>query len=140
MEVVWGVVLVVLGLMAWGGQTISLVDPTRAARWNLTEAEETVEPAYWADIRGETLWDFYTLWTLPVAGILLILDAASWTTFGLVGGGVYVYFAGRGILTRLELHRRGFRIGDPAKFRLGLVMLGVWGLAGLITVVAAILW
>ena len=46
MEVVWGVVLVVLGLMAWGGQTISLVDPTRAARWNLTEAEETVEPAY----------------------------------------------------------------------------------------------
>ena len=98
-----------------------------------------MELAYRADIRGEALWDFYTLWT-SVAGILLILDAASWTSFGLVGGGVYIYFAGRGILTRLELNRRGFRIGDPANVRLGLVMLGVWGLAGLITVVAAISW
>jgi hypothetical protein len=140
MEVIWGSVLVVLGLLAWGGQSISLMDPTRAARWNLTEAEEKVEPAYWADIRGEALWDFYTLWTLPVAGILLILDAASWTSFGLVGGGVYVYFAGRGILTRLELQRRGFRIGDPANVRLGLVMLGVWGLVGLTTVIAALVW
>ncbi len=129
-----------LGLAAWGGQTISLVDPARAARWNLTEAEETVEPAYWADIRGEALWDFFTLWTMPVAGILFILDMASRTSFGLVGGGVYRYFAGRGILTRLGLQRRGFRIGDPADVRLGLVMLGVWGLVGMITVIAALVW
>jgi len=140
MEVAWGIVLIVLGLVAWGGQTVSLVDPKTAARWNLTEAEETVEPAYWADIRGEALWDFCTLWTVPVAGTLLIWDVASWTSFGLVGGGVYIYFAGRGILTRLELQRRGFRIGDPANVRLGLVMLGVWGLVGLITVIAALVW
>lgn len=140
MEVAWGIVIVVLGLVAWGGQTISWLAPEAAVRWSLTEAEATVEPVYWADIRGEALWDLSTLWTLPVAGILLLLDIDAWSSFGLVGGGIYLYFAGRGILTRLELRRRGFRIGDPANVRLGLVMLGVWGVVGLITVIAALVW
>lgn len=140
MEVAWGIVIVVLGLVAWGGQTISWLAPEAAVRWSLTEAEATVEPVYWADIRGEALWDLSTLWTLPVAGILLLLDIEAWSSFGLVGGGIYLYFAGRGILTRLELRRRGFRIGDPANVRLGLVMLGVWGVVGLITVIAALVW
>ncbi len=140
MEFAWGLVILVLGLVAWGGQTISWFAPQAAARWNLTEAEETVEPVFWADVRGEALWDFFTLWTLPVAGILLILDAPAWASFGLVGGGIYIYFAGRGILARLEMQRREFRIGDAANVRLGLVMLGVWGVAGLITVIAALVW
>ena len=84
------------------------------------------------------LMDLISLWALPLAGLLLIAGQDAWAYLGLVGGGVYVYFGGRGILTRLELQRRGFRIGDPGDVRLGLVMLGVWGLAGLITIVAAI--
>jgi len=50
---------------------------------------------------------------------------------------MYVYFAGRGIVTRLELRRRGFRIGEASSVRLGLVMLGIWGIAGLVTAAAA---
>lgn len=138
MYVAWGIVIIVLGLVAWGGQTITLVAPGTAARWNLAEAEDTVEPVYWADIRGEALWDVCTLWTMLAAGILLVLELPAWTYFGLVGGGIYIYFAGRGLLTRLELKRRGFRIGDPANVRLGMVMLGVWGTAGVITVIAAL--
>ena len=64
-----------------------------------------------ADIRGEALRDLLTLWTLLVAGILMIFDAAAWPYFGLVGGGVYACFGGKGIVTRLEMQRRGFRIG-----------------------------
>ena len=51
---------------------------------------------------------------------------------------MYVYFGGRGILTRLEMQRRGFRIGAAGNVRIGLVMLGVWGVAGAITIAAAI--
>lgn len=138
MDIVWSVVLVALGLLAWIGQALARFAPRSAERLNLVEKRETVEPAYWADIRGEALWDFLTLWTLVAAGVLLLLDHAAWSYFGLVGGGVYVYFAGRGILTRLELRRQGFRIGDPVNVRLGLVMLAVWGLLGLITIVAAV--
>lgn len=138
MEFVWGLVVVVLGLLAWGGQTVSWLVPSTAARLNLTESEDTVEPVFWADIRGEALWDSLTLWTLVVAGVLLLLDNEAWVYFGLFGGGAYVYFAGRGIVTRLKMIRSGFRVGDPKNVRLGLVMLGVWGIVGLVTAVVAI--
>ena len=137
MEVAWGVVLIVLGLLAWGGQTLSWFAPNAAEKLSLVETEETVEPVFWADIRGESLWDFLTLWTLVVAGGLLLLDHQAWPYFGLIGGSIYVYFGGRGIFTRLEMRRRGFRVGESSNVRLGLIMLAVWGVIGIITIVTA---
>ena len=138
MKVVWGIVVVVLSLLAWGGQTMAWLAPATAVKLTLMEAEADVEPAYWADIRGEARWDFLTLWTLVVAGFLLTLDNPGWAYFGLVGGGMYVYFAGRGILARLELRHRGFRIGSPSSVKWGLAMLVIWGVMGLITIIAAV--
>ena len=48
-------------------------------------------------MRGEAIWDSVTLWTLPLAGVLLLLNNPLWVYFGLVGGGMYLYFAGRGL-------------------------------------------
>jgi hypothetical protein len=137
MTIAWGVVLVVSSLLAWGGQTVSWLAPDTATRLGLMESEDDVDETFWADIRGEAAWDTITLWTLPVAGILLLADQAAWPYFGLVGGGMYVYFAGRGVLVRREMMRRGRRIGAPASVRVGLVALAGWGLIGAITVVAA---
>jgi hypothetical protein len=137
MGIAWAVVLIVFGLLAWAGQTLSWFAPSAAEKLGLVEKRESVEPVYWADIRGEALWDFLTLWTLVVAGVLLLSDHEAWPYFGLVGGGIYLYFAGRGILTRLEMQRSGFRVGDPSNVRLGLVMLAVWGVVALITIVTA---
>ena len=72
-----------------------------------------------------------------MAGILVMLDHTSWPYFGVIGGSIYVYFGGRGILTRLEMRRRGFRIGERSNVRLGLIMLAVWGVAGLVTLVTS---
>lgn len=137
MGIAWGIIIVLLGLACWGGQAVSLIAPAKAADLTITEAEVNVEPAYWADIRGEALWDVLTLWTLPVAGVLLMLDHAWWPYLGLVGGGMYVYFAGRGILTRLEMQRRGLRIGTPQNVKTAYLFLTVWGVAGLVTIIAA---
>ena len=41
-----------------------------SAKFAFDEIEETVEPVYYTDIRGEALWDTLTLWTMLVAGIL----------------------------------------------------------------------
>ena len=138
MELLWGSVIVGLGLLAWGGQALSWFAPATAARLGLADAEGSVDAVFWADGRGEALWDALTLWTLPLAGVLLIAGHDAWTWFGLLAGGMYVYFAGRGILTRVELRQRGHRIGEPGTVRLGIVALAVWGVAGLITAVAAV--
>ena len=137
MNIVWGIVVVIFALIAWGGQTISLFSPVTAARWGLIEKEESVGPLYWADIRAEARCDFLTLWTLLVAGVLLLADAAAWPYFGLIGGGSYVYFAGRGVLARLEMQRGGFRIGSRQSVQTAYIFLTAWGVIGAITIIAA---
>jgi len=138
MGIFWGIVLVVLGGIGWGGQMISWIAPTTAARLGLSEAEDEVEPTFWADIRGEAAWDALTLWSLPAAGVLLLLDSAAWPYFGLVGGAMYVYFAGRGIWTRVLMLRRNLRIGAPSQIPAILTFLAVWGVTAAITIVAAV--
>lgn len=138
MKVFLGMAVASLSLLAWGGQTIAWLIPDLAVKWSLMEAEGDVEPTYWADIRGEAAWDAFTLWTMVVAGVLLIIDNSAWPYFGLVGGGMFVYFAGRGILTRLAMQQRGLRIGAPSSVRIGSVFLAIWGLMGLITIAASV--
>lgn len=139
MEIALGIVVVVLSLLGWGGQTIAWLAPKTAVKLTLMEAEEDVEPTYWADIRGEAPWDSLTLWTLLVAGVLLIADNSVWAYFGLVGGGMYLYFAGRGILTRVVMQRRRFRVGKPQNLRVGYALLAIWGVVAVITIIAAAL-
>jgi len=137
-RLIWGIVLIIVSALAWGGQTVSWFEPATAARLGLSERESDVEPQFWADIRGEALWDVFTLWTLGIAGVLLVLDAHSWAYFGLVGGGTYLYFAGRGIAARVAWQRRGFRVGSPDSVKLGLVVLAVWGIVAVVTIIAAV--
>lgn len=138
MPIFWGIVLVASSLLCWGGQTIVCFAPATGARLGLSERKADVEPTFWADVRGEALWDFLTLWTLPVAGALLIIDHPAWAYFGLVGGSMYVYFAGRGILTRVVMLRRGLRIGTPQSAKVVFAFLTIWGVMGLVTIIAAI--
>ena len=138
MSIAWGAVLVAVGLLAWLGQVLSWLAPAQATRLGVTETEHSVEPSFWADIRAEAMWDALTLWTLPLAGGLLIADSASWPHWGLIGGATYLYFGGRGALARIEMRSRGLRVGTEADLRSALVMLPVWSLAGLITIVAAL--
>lgn len=138
MNVFWGIVVVALSLLAWAGQALSLLVPSTAVRWNLMEAEDDVEPTFWADIRAEALWDTLTLWVMVVAGVLLIADGAAWPYFGLVGGGMYLYFGGRGISARVTMTRRGLRVGAPESVRVGMIFLAIWTAMALITIVAAI--
>lgn len=137
MAVAWGLVVVVASVVCWGGQLWSWLAPRSAARIGLADSEEEVDPVFWFDGRGEALWDVCSLWVMPVAGVLLIADHDWWSYFGLVGGGAYVYFAGRGIAVRSVMRRHGIRIGSPESVRVGLFALALWGMIGLITIVAA---
>jgi hypothetical protein len=137
-NIVWGLILIALGLLAWGGQTLSWLARGPATRMGLADAEDKVDPVFFADGVGEAKWDALTLWPLLIAGVLLVADSASWPYYGLIGGSIYVYFGGRGILVRLEMHKRGLAIGTPADVRVAFAALTLWGVAGLVTIVMAI--
>jgi len=104
MQVFWGAILIIFTLIVcWMGQIITTFLPKLAVKMQLLEPESEIDPTFYADVRGEAIWDSLILWTLPVAGILLILNNGLWAYFGLVGSGSYLYFAGRGIATRLVM-------------------------------------
>jgi hypothetical protein len=139
MELLWGVILIIFTLLVcWLGQTIAAFSPRLAVKLGLTEPESDVDPAFYADVRGEAFWDAMILWTLPVAGVLLIFNNALWAYFGLVGGGMYLYFAGRGIMVRLAMRRRGIRIGKPGTLKFIYVFLTLWGLIAVVTIIMAV--
>jgi len=138
MNVIWGAVLFIISSIAYFGQAISAFWPETAVRLGLTEAEADIDPTFYADVRGEAIWDTAVLWTLPVAGVLLLLNNPVWVYFGLVGGGMYLYFAGRGIVVRRVMQRRGVRIGTPQTLRVIYFFLALWGVTAVITIIVAI--
>jgi len=69
---------------------------------------------------------------------LLLAGSEAWPYFGFVGGAVYVYFAGRGILARVTMQRRGLRIGKPTNVKLAYALLAIWGVMGGATLFAAV--
>jgi len=139
MNIIWGLILTILSSIAYFGQVISAFWPETAARLGLTEAEGDVDSTFYADMRGEALWDTVILWTLPVAGVLLMLNNPMWAYFGLVGGSMYLYFAGRGILARRVMQGGGLQIGSPESLKVAYIFLALWGLAAAITIVMAIM-
>ena len=138
MNIIWGVILTIISSFGYFGQAITAFWPGTATKLGLTEPEADVDPTFYADVRGEAFWDTAILWTLPVAGVLLVLNSPVWVYFGLVGGGMYLYFAGRGIVVRRLMQRRGIRIGTPETLKVAYIFLILWGLAAVITIVMAI--
>ena len=138
MNIIWGAILTIFSLLGWIGQAISALSPKVAIKLGLSEPESDVDPTFYVDVRGESVWDTMILWTLPVAGILLMLNNSLWAYFGLVGGGMYLYFAGRGITVRLAMQRRGIRIGMPGTLKVYYVLLSLWGLIAVVTIIMAV--
>jgi len=75
MLIFWGVILIIFTLIiCWIGQIITSLKSELAVKMQLADSESDVDPAFYADGRGEAIWDSFSLWTLPVTGILMILN------------------------------------------------------------------
>lgn len=138
MNIAWGIFLTVLSFLAWAGQVVTVLSPNVASKLGLTETDSEVDRTFAADIRAEAIWDSFILWILPVAGILLALGHLWWVYFGLVGGSMYLYFAGRGIVQRSVMIRRGVQIGTPTNIKVAFVFNSLWGVSAIITIILAL--
>ena len=138
MNLIWGIILVSVTLKCWIGQIIIAFSPKVAAKIKIIESESDVNQTFFADMRGEAIWDALILWTLPFAGILLIINNNLWTYFGLVGGGMYLYFVGRTITSHLIMQRHGIHIGRSKKLKVKYIILTLWGIVAVITIIMAV--
>ena len=138
MNIIWGIILTIISGLGWLGQAMTTFWPETAVTLNLTEPETDIDPTFHADVRGEAYWDTVVLWLLPVAGVLLLLNSSVWAYFGLVGGGMTLYFAGRGIVARKVMQQRGIRIGALKSVKVNTIFLALSGLVAIITIVMAI--
>ena len=87
MNLIWGIILISISLKCWIGQIIITLSPKMAETIKIIEPESDVDQTFFTYIRSEAIWGSLSLWILPIAGILLIINNAFWTYFGLVGGG-----------------------------------------------------
>lgn len=138
MEQFWGAILTALTLIAWPGQIIYAISPRLGAKLEIGEAASEVDPVFYIDARSEAIWDSVSIWILPVAGILLMLNNPLWVYFGLVGGGSYLYFAGRSLTTRFMMQRHGIRIGNPHNIKIAYLFATLWGLSAIVTIIMAL--
>ena len=137
-DLIWGIILISTTLKCWVGQIIIAYSPKAAAKIRIIEPESCLDPTFFTDMHGAAIWDAISLWTLPLAGILLIINNNLWTYFGLVGGGIYLYFVGRTVASNLTLHNHGIQIGKLKKLKVKLLILTLWGLIAFFTIIMAV--
>ena len=127
MNLIWGIILVSVTLKCWIGQIIIAFSPKVAAKIKIIEPESDVNQTFFADMHGEAIWD----------ALILIISNNLWTYFGLVGGGMYLYFVGRTITSHLIMQRHGIHIGRSKKLKVKYIILTLWGIVAVITIIMA---
>jgi hypothetical protein len=137
-NLVWGVILISITLKCWIGQIIIALSPKVATKIGIIEPESDVDPTFFVDICFDLIFYVISLWTLPFAGILLIFNNSWWAYFGLIGGGMYLYFVGRTIAAHLTMKRHGIYIGKSKKLKVRYLILTLWGFIAVITMIMAV--
>ena len=69
----------------------------------------------------------------------MILGNSYWPIFALIGGGVYLYFPGVFIITRIVLKKHGKKIGKPSSVNGAYVFGTTWIISAIAMIVLAIL-
>lgn len=112
-----------LCLMSWllyVGQIISVANFSLAQRLGLQESPDHADPLASRLEVWTARWDILSLWTLPVAGILMLIDHWLWPYAAMLGGGVFVDAGGREAAKVFGLRDQGVRTGSQREIRLAM--------------------
>ena len=134
-----GVLVIVLGLICWLGQTLAIIAPDVAVKLGVAEREEDIDKSmYLFERYSQGIMDVLLTWMLPASALMMLLDYEHWPILALVGGGVYLYFPGVFSITRIVLKRHGLKIGSPASELTAYVLGALWTLSAVYMIVLAI--
>ncbi len=135
-----GVIVLVLGLICWVGQTMAVFFLPTAVRLGLFEPEHEVDPSmYLFERMSQGIMDVLLTWILPLSAVLMMLGRPSWPLFALVGGGVYLYFPGVFMITRVVLKRNGKSVGRRSSVTSANIFGTLWALSAITMIVLAVI-
>jgi hypothetical protein len=138
MRVPLGIVALIVGLVGFFGQLISAIDFRLAQRLGLQEKDEGTDRLYRHLELNTARVDLLVLWTIILAGVLMIVDHSWWPWVALVAGGVHVDAGIREIGKIRGLVAEGVRVGTPVEARLGIGFLAFVSVVGLALVAYAL--
>ena len=134
-----GVLVIVLGLICWLGQTLMVFAPRVAIKLGVGEPEEDVDRSMYLFERfSQGIMDVLLTWMLPASAFMMLRGYEHWPVLALVGGGVYLYFPGVFSITRIVLKRNGMKIGRPASEVSAYVFGAVWILSAIYMIALAV--
>ncbi len=133
------ILVILLGLICWLGQTLVVFAPHVAARLGVNEREEDVDRSmYLFERYSQGIMDVLLTWMLPASAFMMLLGYEHWPVLALVGGGVYLYFPGVFSITRIVLKNNGMKIGRPASEVSAYVLGALWVLSAIYMIALAI--
>jgi hypothetical protein len=135
-----GIFVIVVGLICWIGQGMAVFSLPTAVKLGLFESEGEVDQSmYLFERLSQGIMDVLLTWILPLSGLLMILKSGYWPVFALVGGGVYLYFPGVFMITRIVLKRHGKKVGRPSSVKAAYLFGWIWILSSITMIVLAII-
>ncbi len=134
-----GILVVVLGLICWLGQTLVVFAPQVAVKLGVGEPEEDIDRSMYLFERfAQGIMDILLTWMLPASALMMLVGYEFWPILALVGGGVYLYFPGVFSITRIVLKREGKKIGKPASEVTAYVFGALWTLSAICMIALAV--
>lgn len=115
MRVVFAV-LCLVALLLYMGQALSVVNFRLAQRLGLQESPDHADPLSSHLELWTARWDLWVLWTLPMAGILMLIDYWFWPYAAMIGGSAYLDAGGREAAKVFGLKEQGVQIGSKREF------------------------
>ncbi len=134
-----GVVVILLGLICWIGQSLVVFAPDLAVKLGVGEPEQDVDRSMYLFERfSQGIPDILLTWILPAAALMMLLGIDHWPILALVGGGVYLYFPAVFSITRIVLQRDGKKIGRPASVLTAYLLGALWTLSAILMIAMAV--
>jgi len=133
-----GLAVLIVGLIAWFGQSLAFIAPSLAVWVGVLEPDDEIDATLRVvEAKAEGLTDILLTWTLPLSGLLMVLEHPLWPYLALIGGGVFLYVSLLITLSRVFLKREGKKVGQPASERAAYVFSGIWAVSAVLMIVLA---
>ena len=133
------VLVIILGLICWIGQTLVVFTPHVAEKLGVAEPEDEIDRSmYLFERYSQGIPDALLTWMLPASALMMLLEYELWPILALVGGGVYLYFPSVFSITRIVLKRDGLKVGSPASQTTAYVLGALWTLSAVYMIVLAV--